>query len=104
TLTSKHRRASESFSLPVILSLFDSRTLESILNRLNNVFFTIMISVMTSGLMTFIFLMVAQIAADACDLFSRIKDFGSLAFLRVGSSNPKRREKDEEAIWQVAQV
>ena len=27
----------------------------------------------------------------------------SLAFLRVGSSNPKRREKDE-AIWQVAQV
>ena len=65
-------------------------------------FFTTMISVMTSGLMTFIFWMVAQIAADACDLFSRIKDFGSLAFLRVGSSNPKRREKDEEAIWQVA--
>src|SRR5437016_8719370 len=30
------------------------------------------------------------------------KGFGSLAFLRVGSSNPKRREKDEEAIWQVA--
>ena len=74
------------------------------LKRLKNVFFTTMISVMTSGLMTFIFWMVAQIAADACDLFSRIKDFGSLAFLRVGSSNPKRREKDEEAIWQVAQV
>src|SRR5437667_3206472 len=32
------------------------------------------------------------------------KGFGSLAFLRVGSSNPKRRKKDEEAIWQVAQV
>jgi hypothetical protein len=70
--------------------------------RLKSVFTTTMTSVMTSGLMTFIFWMVAQIAADVCDLFSRIKEIGSLAFSRVGSSNPKRREKDEEAIWEIA--
>jgi hypothetical protein len=72
------------------------------LKRLKNVFSTTMISVTMSGSMTFMSWMVAQIAADVCGSFSRIREIGSLAFSPVGSSNPKRRGKDEEAIWQVA--
>jgi len=46
-------------------------------------------------------LMVAQIAADVCGSSSRTREIGSLAFSRVGNSNPRQREKDEKAIWQV---
>ncbi len=63
------------------------------LKRLKNVFFTTMISVMTSGLMTFIFWMVAQIAADACDLFSRIKDSARSRFYGLGAQTQKEEKK-----------
>ena len=56
-------------------------------------FFTTMISVMTSGLMTFIFWMVAQIAADACDLFSRIKDSARSRFYGLGAQTQKEEKK-----------